>query len=276
MIVVEYMGPNEKQNIEYLKESSCKIVWVASYPRSGNLLVTSILRDIFYHDTIDSVNEKVIRLDIHQPASPEKIVKIDVDGESIVLVKSHWCYYMIDDLKDITKSIIYIYRNPLDIVRSRIKFFCSNDPGIREMGIKRLYEHLSKMFEEDFSDWSRHVDDYVFGTINFPNLVLRYEDLVDNPIRHIFRLADFMGIPISDSVAGAIASNNSKAKAKERENNRPYLRNHDLGFRYVLDDTDFQYRSVFDAADFKSFEYKIMNSSAVFLQKLGYRPKLTK
>ncbi|HRX83226.1 MAG TPA: DUF6065 family protein, partial [Pirellulaceae bacterium] len=94
-----------------------------------------------------------------------------------------------------TKAGIYVVRNPLDVVDSLADHTnksideaidLMNDPGHR---LGKTEMHAAQFV----GTWSHHVRTWTNNENEFPLIVLRYEDLKDDPFEHFGRLIKFLG-----------------------------------------------------------------------------------
>jgi aryl sulfotransferase len=187
-----------------------KIVWLDSYPKSGNtwvrFVVTSLLtgRNTFPEDNrsmFDDVNEVIP--DVDDPNfSFEKYATTDR-----VFLKSH------EALKDgepasrarlgiptttPTERAVYIVRNPLDMVASTWNHLCVNQ-GEEPPVFADLFKAVSERGEffpgdDQYGKWDQHVDSWTKQPTAFPLLVLRYEDLLADAVGSFQKVAEFLQI----------------------------------------------------------------------------------
>ena len=158
--------------------------WISSYPRSGNRLLSQIIHLICnsegnFRDTVP---------DFHQNSL----------NKSHKFCKIHRLY---ENLPFKDCKIIYLLRNPLDILASSINY-------IENFQKKRLPEDFVNKFcnnrgyiEEwmEFGSYHDHVSQFLLNKeINCKNiLTIQFENLVTNKYAEICRIANFLKIDIS-------------------------------------------------------------------------------
>ena len=204
------------------------LIWLASYPKSGNTWMRSFLHNLFRNtpEPVD-INEitdfcigdssaqwykrraggrLLAELTMEELAQLRPQVHRDFTTvfPDSVFVKTHnffgnWAGTPLHTM-EVTAGGIYVLRNPLDVVISVSHHF---DETIDE-AIKHLANDAYKTgnmethVEEIHRSWSTHVKSWT----EHPNpqlLVLRYEDLLHKPRKHFKRVVDFLGLPASPS-----------------------------------------------------------------------------
>ncbi len=205
-----------------------KIIWLASYPKSGNTWLRTFLWALIYEKDPD-INE--VRL--HGMFSGRKsiIQSTDLDsydlyeeeislirqslydylsettGEDMLFIKIHDAYAKNTGGSPIipsgsSRAAICIVRNPLDIAASMANH---NGTSI-DATIKWMNNPLAKsaVYSETngtvfqlpqlLTDWSSHVSSWTSSSIPFPVLVLRYEDMIRDPEVSFSSVVTFLGI----------------------------------------------------------------------------------
>lgn len=173
------------------KGSRPMIVWLASYPRSGNTFLRVVLGSVFGIDTFTLYDERP-EVDPAQPdatplpvAGPEPAVGIPFDAvrygarQQLHVVKTHGpptdgrpAIYVVRDGREATASYFHYHRDVLqrpvsmgDAIRGRV----------------------------GFGSWGRHVAQW--NPQRRPNtLLLRFEELTSNPIAQVERIGAFLGV----------------------------------------------------------------------------------
>ena len=167
------------------------IVWLASYPRSGNTFLRVVLGSVFGLDTFTLYDERP-ELDPAQPEAaplplpglePEVGIPFDVarfgGRQQLHVVKTHGpptdgrpAIYVVRDGREATASYFHYHRDVLqkpattrDVIRGRV----------------------------GFGSWGRHVAQW--NPQRRPNtLLLRFEELTANPIAQVERIGAFLGV----------------------------------------------------------------------------------
>lgn len=206
--------------------SSKNIVWLASYPKSGNTWTRIFLANYLLNQTEPlSINEvhrigigdsisKTYQMVAKGPFDPGdhkaalalrgRVLKgIVANKADVNLVKTHnynGRAFGIDLIPpQFTKSGVYILRNPLDVVISYARHY-----GLTPEGAVRAITRDDNTtagggdnVKQYLGNWSVHVRSWT-RTRAFPILVLRYEDLKADPHATFARLLAHLTVPVDD------------------------------------------------------------------------------
>lgn len=173
------------------------IVWLASYPRSGNTLVRMILNKRFlaktyslYGDLSDIGRSPALRdFTGHAnlaPLTPASL-KLKRESEMTYFIKTHEPPFVSTCIED---RVIYIARDGRDAV-------CSYHRYLRKFG-ERFYSMDDVILGQVlFGQWGEHV--LAWRSASRENhLYLKYEDYLSSPENFMRRLQEFVGLPDTD------------------------------------------------------------------------------
>jgi len=206
---------------------SKSIVWLASYPKSGNTWTRIFLSNYFanedkplsvndvdkfgFGDSASVMYRKIAGgpVDVHNKRQVlgwrDPLLKaIAGNGATINFVKTHnancsaFGVHMIP--AELTRSAIYILRNPCDVVLSFARHFGTTHEGAVEVMARD--DHVTDSNENQVTQflgsWSGHVASWAAET-RFPVLIVRYEDMLSNPERSFAAILRHMGAPVDES-----------------------------------------------------------------------------
>ena len=179
-----------------------KVVWIASYPKSGNTWVRFLLHHYLWGEPRNSLDLNRRIPDLHRPAG-----RIDTSSERL-FVKTHFA--LTDTLPYLAMSdrAIVITRHPKDVLLSGLNYarleqatqpdtaayaraFIDNggDPAWIKMG---------------FGTWAQHAESWT-TTDRFPVLVTSYEALKTDTPRELRAMLEFVGEAVDEAkVARAV------------------------------------------------------------------------
>jgi aryl sulfotransferase len=205
------------------------IVWLASYPKSGNtwlrILLANYLRDsgepadinkIFIGPAAVARRAFDERTGVEAAALPPHLVmrlRPEVyrclardsrdDGRPLFMkVHDRWARTDIGEPlfpPDVTRAVVYIIRNPLDLAASCAHHWgISVDAAVEELcdgaaGARDLSRATPDQIGQHFGSWSEHVGSWVDDS-GLPLHVLRYEDLVADPVGRFAAVIEFCGL----------------------------------------------------------------------------------
>lgn len=200
------------------------IVWLASYPKSGNTWTRIFLANYLFNRPEPMPINQIHRLgigdsiaktyrmvaggpidtrDMHAMLAlrPKVLNGITGNGADVNFVKTH-------NIRDValgvelvpvplTRSAVYILRNPLDVIPSYARHYgLSIEETAHAM---ERDEHIAhgddNTVPQYLGNWSRHVRSWTVRA-PFPVLVLRYEDLQADPKAGFARLLEHIGVPV--------------------------------------------------------------------------------
>jgi hypothetical protein len=199
-----------------------KIIWLASYPKSGNTWMRAFLHNLFRDpDEAYDIN-KITDLSISDSSidwyraqdkrdwtewSAVDVARMRRGAQLAmcrlkpddVFVKTHNAsvvflgYPMMH--QDLTAGAIYIVRNPLDVCISLSHHYGTDlDTTIDILADPSIGSKTNdKIVYEVHKSWSIHVDSWT----NPPRpglAVLRYEDMLNNPVKTFGGLSQFLGL----------------------------------------------------------------------------------
>lgn len=166
------------------------IIWLASYPRSGNTLLRTLLNQCFGLQTYDDevgpgrqgrvadIVGGVVSLD----AEWDEFYPASTVSKDLRFVKTH--RYPRDDQK-----AIYVYRDGRNALQSYHAF---QQSFLDEQSRKSL---LALVLGDDYyGDWSEHYR--IWKNRSAPTLMVSYEELVVADYQTILRIGDFIELPM--------------------------------------------------------------------------------
>ena len=192
------------------------IIWLASYPKSGNTLVRSILTSLIFTNDGKVDFEKLHRIS-NFPAGPF-FEKFTSDFGNIKEMSKYWikAQEVLNKNKKLkffkthnslcsingnaftnsnnTVGTIYIVRDPRDIIISASKYYNKSHNETKENMFNRHMDLINKYNDKPIStflgSWSDHYNSWTKNTKNI--LLLKYEDLINNKEVEIRKILNFI------------------------------------------------------------------------------------
>ena len=200
------------------------ILWLASYPKSGNTWLRAFLANLAadrgvplkpselceYGDA-EARAERFTEL-AGKPSTalrPGELAALRMEVHALIagrahgtqLVKTHNFNGTFDGHPlvnwQVSSGAIYVVRNPLDVVVSMTHHFgLTVDKAIGRLGDERVVSLNDGVLVSDFiGSWSTHVKSWADMAVRIPGkvIVLRYEDLLAKPEKHFAKAAKLIG-----------------------------------------------------------------------------------
>ena len=200
-----------------------KLIWISSYPKSGNTWMRFLIANYFYN-TERKNNFRIIKNIPKFPksgflkniATKEELIKnpysiakywlksqkqIKIKNGNFIFLKNHNALASVNGNEftneNISLASIYVVRDPRDVVVSygsyrnydydkTIEFLCS----------KKLSYNLTP--QPDFPDieilgsWKFHYISWRDGVPNMPRIIVKFEDLVNNCYKCFYKTINFL------------------------------------------------------------------------------------
>ncbi|XP_042849418.1 sulfotransferase 4A1 isoform X3 [Panthera tigris] len=152
-------------------------VWIVTYPKSG----TSLLQEVVYlvSQGADPDEIGLMNIDEQLPVLEYPQPGLDIIKEltSPRLIKSHLPYrFLPSDLHNGDSKVIYMARNPKDLVVSYYQFHRS----LRTMSYRGTFQEFCRRFMNDklgYGSWFEHVQEFWEHRLDSNVLFLKYEDM---------------------------------------------------------------------------------------------------
>lgn len=223
-----------------------KIIWIASFPKSGNTWMRALLANYimdrmepFPIDELRAFTLSDTRPRFFQDAAgrpvqeltKEETVKLRRKAQELIasskphdhFVKTHsqntmWAGEPLIN-HDVSKAAIYLVRNPLDLVSSYAPHL---GISINE-AIDRMANDGNASLEVNYKvftfigSWEQHVSSWL-NNGSIPRLVVKYEDLLDDPHTEFSKVLNALGLAIQEErLSRAIKFSSFKELSNQEE-----------------------------------------------------------
>lgn len=174
------------------------IVWLTSYPRSGNTWLRFLIQAYLRGGAVESRALNAEIPDLHR-----RDARIDPDSAACVPVKTHFLWSTEHPHANRTAGAIYILRHPKDVLLSFLAYRKLN--GVLPADNPELDRRYATLFVKGLGDylwlkagmgsWAEHVRTW---TKDFPHplAVVRYERLQTAPREELPPVLKVLGLPL--------------------------------------------------------------------------------
>lgn len=238
-----------------------KIIWLTSYPKSGNTWVRFLLYNLIFGKPETATEVEQLMPDIHFSLSKRNDISIDdILCCDSVIVKTH---FTLDFLKtrlpllyQETAGFIYVIRHPLDVMISNLDYqnlslFGQNQDLDLERESKYYVDEFianlgSKRWRDiGFGNLIAHESSWLNSQNEFPHIVVQYETLMSDVEAELKKMADFVGLDVEKSDLSEAVCNSSFSQMKKLEDkaikekekgmfyDETYEISHKLGLRFI-------------------------------------------
>lgn len=271
------------------------IVWLASYPKSGNTWLRAFLANLIANRTtpvplaelpnygrLEAEPELYSRI-AGQPSTeldftqlcalrPQVHAAIAAAAAKTVFVKTHSMAGAIDGVPLLTPQVsagsIYVVRNPLDVAISMSHHFgIDQDAAIDYLNNENSATENSELFVTEFlGSWSQHVKSWA-DMESERILILRYEDLLEKPAKGFGKVARMVGTEDRARIERAIRHSDFRALA-EMEKRDGFVEVPIKGKRFFRAGRSNQWREKLS----RDQVARIVNAHREQMQRFGYVP----
>ncbi|KAK4829927.1 hypothetical protein QYF61_007650 [Mycteria americana] len=194
-------------------------VWIVTYPKSvlyeiNQRKIRTVIQSVLFHCLVyagTGLLQEVVYL-VSQGADPDEIGLMNIDEQLPVLeypqpgldiikeltsprlIKSHLPYrFLPSDLHNGNSKVIYMARNPKDLVVSYYQFHRS----LRTMSYRGTFQEFCRRFMNDklgYGSWFEHVQEFWEHHMDANVLFLKYEDMHKDLATMVEQLVRFLGV----------------------------------------------------------------------------------
>lgn len=272
------------------------IVWLASYPKSGNTWLRAFLANIFsgsdqpfdinrlsdftFSDMRANYFEKVAQRPIAELSEmelnrlrPQVHRHLANRTPHTILVKTHHSIGMIHDIptitRDVTAGAVYLVRNPLDVVISYANHMAKDiDATIRVMNDRASISLTTGWIVVQYvSSWSAHVKSWTTAP-GLTHHVMRYEDMHDSTTETFRELIEFLTIETTEEQLQRAIRFASFGELQKQEQTKGFRERSQVSEAFFRQGQHGAWRHVLSAAQVDA----IVGAHGEMMAKYGYLP----
>jgi len=224
------------------------LVWLASYPRSGNtwfrVFLSGLLADNRNKTDINHLATGLIAnsrsmFDEFAGINSSDLTSTEIDNlkpavyqllsdetPEHMYLKTHDKYFLNDSGNPVfpqnnTFGCVYLIRNPLDVAVSNAFYFKKSfDEVIEFMNKGNLILNFRPgvfypLLDEKPGNWSQHVESWIYSGLKIH--IIRYEDMLHQPYETFSKAVEFLGLEASPQKVSDSINNSSIQKLKIAE-----------------------------------------------------------
>ena len=194
------------------------IVWIASYPKSGNTWVRFLLCNLLYGQQESAASLNRLAPDIHE-------VGPQITRYPGGLLKTHFAFSASLPCAERTATAIYVVRDPADVIASNYHY--ARRSGATSEDSQAAFDRYFDSFvqqrgeprwrELGMGTWEENVCSWLDGGPPFPVLCIKYEALVSDPRQVGRALARLLRPGSSDEEIGRAVEASAFARLREVE-----------------------------------------------------------
>jgi hypothetical protein len=162
------------------------LIWIASYPRSGNTFFRHVLKRVYGVDSFEKYawgpGHTPLKMDGYTELGERSLAEMSADSEHY-FVKTH-------DLPDDDNPAIYLLRDGRDALISHAHFTLQYDQKVANPSPAMFYDTLRSLIETDssFGGWSGNVRAWIARSA--PTAIVKFEDLISDPLSSVRQAMD--------------------------------------------------------------------------------------
>jgi hypothetical protein len=199
-------------------EAMAKIVWIASYPRSGNTWMRFLLANLLYGPVASTAHLQELVPDIHRG-----LVGAQIYGARKTLIKTHWRFTPDLPLREDTMGAIAIIRHPIDVLLSNLNYVILRSNFAAELRDEKTLLAFQQRWIDDyiagggygrwremgFGTWEENIRSWTEAALPYPRVVLRFESMRADIKSAMTTVCRFLGIEANETAHQAAIDRSS-------------------------------------------------------------------
>lgn len=196
-----------------------KIIWLASYPRSGNTYLRFLLYSYVYGIISESMQVETAIPDIHKLIASGRTLNSAI--ERTVFCKPHFIFSDNHPFLNETTAFLYIIRNPKDVLISNIRYFkliSGQEIDKRQVALDFIRNlGVERWIKMNMGSWPQHISSWLMATNRYPHLFIKYEQLRSDPYMIFKKIINFLNLEIDENKINKTIYNCSIGNMRDME-----------------------------------------------------------
>lgn len=242
----------ERNFLVPIEEFSDNDIFIVGYPKSGNTWMQSLISGVLFGISTEYLPESLAQElvpDVHARTYYKRFSKI-------IFFKSH-------NLPDQRyRRVIYLVRDGRDVMVSYKNYLKIIE---KETPLKDMVIEGKNLFP---CKWDFHVRSWMKNPYQSDMIIVRYEDLLENPVNELKKVCEFAGIERDESLLSKIVEGCQIEKMRERVADNNGMAHKDLkgdkGVLFFNQGKAKSYQEMFEDDLLKYFENESMNELKLF------------
>ena len=179
-----------------------RLVWLASFPKSGNTWARFLLYQYLHGEATSSAQISREIPDVHAPGEFQRAAA--TPGRTLLIGKTHFMYQPSVQ----GERFIYLVRHPRDVIQSVMNFvrlLSGTNPyrSLTDEQYVRMFIQAGRNplnLQAEYGTIEQHWHSWL-DQQRLPGLVVRYEDLKSDSLRELRRMVEWLGEPFDEARA---------------------------------------------------------------------------
>ncbi len=275
-----------------------QIVWLASYPKSGNTWLRVFIANLLRGDagpaeinSGDLARQRANNIQMFDDAAgveasdlteeeidrfrPSVFRHLAENSPETLFFKVHDAYTILPGGEpvfptDVTAGAVYILRNPLDVAISFAHYSALPVDRIIEVLASGHYDPRKPaigMLTQRLLPWNEHVLSWSDG-LPFPVHLVRYEDLHEQPLETFSALARFCGLSSDTASIDSAIRHSSFEGLQAQERERGFVERPEQASAFFREGKANAWRGVLSDSQVE----RVVERHAAVMQRFGYLP----
>ena len=283
-----------------MNENNCsqgtKLLWIASYPKSGNTWMRMFLSayrnggnvninstGAFAFDDMHRYTTQVVSPKPYTEMDPEEMAAvrgaylvhmINTGSHGRMFMKTHSCVGTVAEYPNIpqcfTEGAIYIVRDPRDVVCS-YNHHCDHDTMDKTIDFMlkdgAAINHDSRYHA--LGTWGQHVESWLQPHLDFPRHIVRYEDMLSSPKKTFKGVVDFLGWDYDETLFSRSLKATSFERLKKQEEKSGFREQSLSGVNFFRKGKTGSWKEQLS----DNQEKRLTDAFSEIMETLGYLPK---